>query len=98
MERMQASQEQYNPDDYIETASLGTEIAPHLLRKLRSITAQIDLATEIEDFQSIGVQSREILIELGNYIYDSHMAGNQEQPQASNFKKKSRTDYPILFK
>lgn len=85
---MQASQEQYNPDDYIETASLGTEIAPHLLRKLRSITAQIDLATEIEDFQSIGVQSREILIELGNYIYDSHMAGNQEQPQASNFKKK----------
>lgn len=89
MERMQASQEQYNPDDYIETASLGTEIAPHLLRKLRSITAQIDLATEIEDFQSIGVQSREILIELGNYIYDSHMAGNQEQPQASNFKKKA---------
>ena len=68
MERMQASQEQYNPDDYIETASLGTEIAPHLLRKLRSITAQIDLATEIEDFQSIGVQSREILIELGNSI------------------------------
>ena len=38
MERMQASQEQYNPDDY---------------------------------------------------IYDSHMAGNQEQPQASNFKKKA---------
>lgn len=60
MERMQASQEQYNPDDYIETPSLGTEIAPHLLRKLRSIAAQIDLATEIEDFQSIGVQSREI--------------------------------------
>lgn len=89
MERMQASQEQYNPDDYIETASLGTEIAPQLLRKLRSIAAQIDLATEIEDFQSIGVQSREILIELGNYIYDSHMAGNQEQPQASNFKKKA---------
>lgn len=51
MERMQASQEQYNPDDYIETASLGTEIAPQLLRKLRSVAAQIDLATEIEDFQ-----------------------------------------------
>lgn len=89
MERMQASHEQYNPDDYIETASLGTEIAPHLLRKLRSIAAQIDLATEIEDFQSIGIQSREILIELGNYIYDSHMAGDQEQPQDSNFKKKA---------
>ena len=51
MERMQASQKQYNPDDYIETASLGTEIAPQLLRKLRSVAAQIDLATEIEDFQ-----------------------------------------------
>lgn len=89
MERMQASQKQYNPDDYIESASLGTEIAPQLLRKLRSVAAQIDLATEIEDFQSIGVQSREILIELGNYIYDSHMTGNQEQPQASNFKKKA---------
>lgn len=46
MERMQASQEQYNPDDYIETASLGIEIAPQLLRKLRSVAAQIDLATE----------------------------------------------------
>ena len=56
MERMQASQEQYNPDDYIETASLGTEITPQLLRKLRSVAAQIDLATEIEDFQSTGVQ------------------------------------------
>lgn len=89
MERMQASKEQYNPDDYIEAATLGTEIAPQLLRKLRSIATQIDLATEIEDFQSIGVQSREILIELGNYIYDSHMAGDQEQPQASNFKKKA---------
>lgn len=44
MERMQASQEQYNPDDYIETASLGTEIAPQLLRKLRSITTQYGLS------------------------------------------------------
>ena len=49
----------------------------------------IDSATEIEDFQSIGVQSREILIELGNHVYDSHMAGDQEQPQASNFKRKA---------
>lgn len=44
MERMQASQEQYNPDDYIETASLGTEIAPQLLRKLRSIATQYGLS------------------------------------------------------
>lgn len=44
MERMQASQEQYNPDDYIETASLGTEITPQLLRKLRSVAAQYGLS------------------------------------------------------
>ena len=44
MEQMQASQEQYNPDDYIETASLGTEIASQLLRKLRSIAAQYGLS------------------------------------------------------
>lgn len=89
MQRMQASKEQYNPDDYIGAATLGAEIAPQLLRKLRSIATLIDSATEIEDFQSIGVQSRETLIELGNYIYAPHMAGNQEQPQASNFKKKA---------
>ena len=89
MQRMQASNEQYVPDDYIEATTLGAEIAPQLLRKLRSIATLIDSATEIEDFQSIGVQSREILIELGNYIYASHMAGEQEQPQASNFKRKA---------
>lgn len=89
MQRLQASKEQYNPDDYIEAATLGAEIAPQLLRKLRSIATLIDSATEIEDFQSIGVQSREILIELGNYIYALHMAGDQEQPQASNFKRKA---------
>lgn len=89
MQRLQASREQYNPDDYIEAATLGAEIAPQLLRKLRSIATLIDSAIEIEDFQSIGVQSREILIELGNYIYAPHMAGDQEQPQASNFKRKS---------
>lgn len=89
IQRMQASREDYNPDNYIEAATLGAEIAPQLLRKLRSIATLIDSATEIEDFQSIGVQSREILIELGNHIYAPHMAGDQEQPQASNFKRKS---------
>ena len=29
------------------------------------------------------------LIELGNNIYESEMAGEEEQPQASNFKKKA---------
>ena len=95
MQRMQSSQEQYNPDDYIQAATLNAEIAPQLLRKLRSIATLIDSATEIEDFQSIGVQSREILIELGNHIYVPHMAGDQEQPQSSNFKRK--TELAIQF-
>ncbi|HCB96112.1 MAG TPA: hypothetical protein DEP65_11275 [Ruminococcus sp.] len=95
MQRMQSSQEQYNPDDYIQAATLNAEIAPQLLRKLRSIATLIDSATEIEDFQSIGVQSREILIELGNHIYSPHMAGDQEQPQSSNFKRK--TELAIQF-
>lgn len=89
MQRMTSSQEQYNPDDYIQVATLGAEIAPQLLRKLRSVATLIDSATEIEDFQSIGVQCREILIELGHHVYTPHMAGEQEQPQASNFKKKA---------
>lgn len=89
MQRLHASREQYNPDDYIEAATLGAEIAPQLLRKLRSIATLIDSATEIEDFQSIGVQGRETLIELGNHIYAPHMASDQEQPQASNFKRKA---------
>lgn len=95
MLRMQASQEQYNPNDYIEAATLGAEIAPQLLRKLKGIAALIDSAIEVEDFQSIGVQSREVLIELGNHIYAPHMASGQEQPQASNFKKKS--EFAIQF-
>ena len=33
MQRMQSSREQYNPDDYIEAATLSAEIAPQLLRK-----------------------------------------------------------------
>lgn len=89
VQRMYVSREQYNLDDYIQAATLDTEIAPQLLRKLRGISNLIDSATEIEDFQSIGVQSREILIELGNHMYEPHMATNEEQPQASNFKKKA---------
>lgn len=89
MQRMHASREQYDPDDYIQAATLDAEIAPQLLRKLRGISNLINTATEIEDFQSIGVQSREILIELTNHIYEPHMAANEEQPQSSNFKKKA---------
>lgn len=89
MERMQASREQYNPEDYVEAMTLGTEIAAVLFRKLKNIALLSDDAREIEDFQAIGVQCREILIELGNSIYTPDMAGDEEQAQASNFKRKA---------
>lgn len=86
MQRMSTSQE-YNPEDFVKGVTLGTEIAPQIFRKLKSVAMLIDTAKEIEDFQSIGVQCREILIELGNRIFQPEMAGSNEQPQASNFKK-----------
>ncbi len=98
IQRMQASIEDYHPDDYISGATLGAEIAPQLLRKLRSVAKIVDSATEIEDFQSIGVQSREILIELGNYIYTPQMASDEEQPQASNFKRKAELAIQFYLK
>ena len=79
----------FNPEDYVKAISLDREITPILLRKLKNIAQLIDEATEIEDFQSIGVQCREILIELGNSIYKPEMATSEEQPQKSNFKKKA---------
>ncbi len=88
MERMSASVE-YKPEEFIEAITLGSDIAPQLFRKLKNISLLINSAIEIEDFQAIGVQSREILIELGNSIYFDEMAGANEQPQASNFKKKA---------
>lgn len=88
MERMKSSSE-YKPEDFIEAITLGCDIAPQLFRKLKIIALSIDSAVEIEDFQAIGVQCREILIELGNSIYVDEMAGSNEQPQASNFKKKA---------
>lgn len=89
MNRMLKAKDEYNPEDYIKAATLEGEIAPVLLRKLKNLAIQIDLAKEVEDFQSIGVQCREILIELGNNIYQPIMAGEDEQPQKSNFKKKA---------
>lgn len=89
MQRMSASNEKYDPEDFVRGVTLGTEIAPELFRKLKSVALLIDTAQEIEDFQSIGVQCREILIELGNHIYQPEMAGADEQPQASNMKKKA---------
>lgn len=88
MERMSASAE-YNPEEFVKAITLGGEIAPQLFRKLKAIASLIDSAVEVEDFQSIGVQSREILIELGNSIYTPDMAGDNEQPKASDFKRKA---------
>lgn len=79
----------YNPEDYVEAVSVETNIVPQLLRKLKVVANLIDTAKEIEDFQSIGVQCREILIELGNYIYKPFMAGENSQPKSSDFKNKS---------
>lgn len=89
MQRMSVAQDEYHPEDFVNGVTLGAEIAPQLFRKLKSVTALIDTAKEIEDFQAIGVQCRETLIELGNYIYEPMMAGTEEQPQASNFKRKT---------
>ena len=88
MERMNASID-YKPEKFVEAISLNSDIAPQLFRKLKSIATLIDSAVEIEDFQSIGVQCREILIEVGNSIYFDEMACEGEQPQASNFKRKA---------
>ena len=89
MQRMSAAQDEYNPEDFVNGVTLDAEIDPQLFRKLKSVAALIDTAKEIEDFQAIGVQCRETLIELGNHIYNPMMAGSGEQPQASNFKRKS---------
>jgi predicted nucleic acid-binding Zn ribbon protein len=86
MQRMKATA--YNPEDYVNAMTLDSEIAPQLFRKLKNVATLIDSAVEVEDFQAIGVQCREVLIELGNSIYFPEMAGESEQPQASNFKKK----------
>lgn len=88
MERMNASID-YKPEEFVEAITLNSDIAPQLFRKLKSIATLIDSAVEIEDFQSIGVQCREILIELGNLIYFAEMASEGEQPQVSNFKRKA---------
>lgn len=79
----------YKPEDYVNAMTMESDIAPQLFRKLKSVATLIDSAVEIEDFQAIGVQCREVLIELGNLIYIPEMTGENEQPQASNFKKKA---------
>ncbi|MEF9936468.1 MAG: hypothetical protein RR688_05160 [Carnobacterium sp.] len=89
MERMRVAHAEYNPEDFVRSVTLDTDITPQLFRKLKNIALLIDTAKEIEDFQSIGVQCREILIELGNHIYMPSMANTDEQPQKSNFKKKA---------
>lgn len=88
MKRMKAPID-YKPEEFIEAVTLNSDVAPQLFRKFKSIATLIDSAVEIEDFWSIGVQCREILIELGSLIYFTKMADGDEQPKASNFKKKA---------
>lgn len=89
MERMYASHENYEPEGFVRAITMDGEIAPSLFRKLKNVAMLIDGAQEVEDFQAIGVQCREILIELGNTIYYPEMSRGEEQPQASNFKRKA---------
>lgn len=90
MERLSAKESgTYIPDNFVNALTINKELTPVLFRKLKSIATLIDKAFEIEDFQSIGVQCREVLIELGNNLYQPEMSLNGEQPQASNFKKKA---------
>ena len=92
MERMRVLHEKYDPEDFVRSVTLDTEIAPQLFRKLKNVATLIDSAEEIEDFQSIGVQCREILIELGNHIFIADMAGTKVKLQ-----KKGGTFYTVLF-
>lgn len=87
--RMNAAYNQYKPEDYVNGLTLGSEIVPSLFRKIKSIATLIDTAKEVEDFQAIGVQSREVLIALGNYIYKPFMSNQEEQPKESDFKHKA---------
>ncbi len=89
MERMLNKSYEYKSKDFVRAMTLNNELAPNLFRKLKNIATLINSAKEVEDFQSIGVQCREVLIELANNIYIAEMAGEEEQPQKSNFKKKA---------
>ncbi len=87
MERMK--NDSYKPEAFVEGLSQGAELAPQLFRKLKIVSKLLDEATELEHFQSIGVQCRETLIELANEIYEPEMCDEEEQPKGSDFKKKS---------
>lgn len=91
--RMQ-SKDTFKPDQFIDAVSLNKDIAAVLYRKLKNVVALLDTSKEVEDFQSIGVQCREILIELTNDLYKEYMCEG-EQPQSANFK--SKTDYYVKF-
>jgi len=70
-------------------SSVIDNFTPYLFRKLKSVATLIDNAQEIEDFQAIGVQCREVLIELGNHIYEPYMSEGNDQPKGSDFKHKA---------
>ncbi|VDB99357.1 conserved protein of unknown function [Oenococcus oeni] len=90
MERMRSSYEKYNPEDFVHAITLDIEIAPKLFRKLKSVALFIDTDKEIEDFQSIGVQCREILIELSNYIYTPSHGRRLRTAKEIRFQEQSK--------
>ena len=110
IQRLLESKDEYDPEKYVSSLTLGAKIAPYLFRKLKSVATLIDNAQEIEDFQAIGVQCREVLIELGNHIYEPYMSEGNDQPKGSDFKHKAEkfvkyylkgsenADYRTLFK
>jgi hypothetical protein len=79
----------FKPENFVEALAQGANIAPQLFRKLKMVSKLLDEATEIEHFQSIGLQCREALIELANAIYTPDMCNEPTQPKGSDFKKKS---------
>lgn len=87
--RLIAKKEEFVPEHFVNAVSLGGQFAPQLYRKLKNVSVDLDNATEVEDFQKIGVQCREILIDLGNHIYLPVMADSNEQLHESDFKRKS---------
>ncbi len=47
MQRMSAAQDEYNPEEFVNGVTLGTEIAPQLFRKLKNVAVLIDRAKGI---------------------------------------------------
>lgn len=88
---MQRVRQQYDTEHKNELSNItfGTSLLNELGRKLKLLAENVDSATEVEEFQSIGVMCRETLIMLGNYIFEVDFLNGDEEPKVSDFKNKS---------